>query len=79
MNTLNICVVRQLQTGWLVFYQNFFGLRCMKIMCHDVAFLLQESYKQEMIRKHGEEFDWRNAPIDAAAVHASGGGKPHGR
>jgi hypothetical protein len=25
------------------------------------------------------EYDWRNAPIDEAAVHAGGGGKAHER
>ena len=28
---------------------------------------------------HGEEFDWRKEPVDPEAVHASGGGKAHGR
>ncbi|PVH64241.1 hypothetical protein PAHAL_2G221000 [Panicum hallii] len=32
-----------------------------------------------MIARHGEGYDWRNAPIDPEAVYSSGGGKPHGR
>jgi hypothetical protein len=24
-------------------------------------------------------YDWRNAPIDGVAVHATGGGKAHGQ
>ncbi|PUZ38694.1 hypothetical protein GQ55_9G217300 [Panicum hallii var. hallii] len=31
-----------------------------------------------MIARHGEGYDWRNAPIDPEAVYSSGG-KPHGR
>jgi len=31
-----------------------------------------------MIRRHGENFDWRKGPIDPEALHASGGGKAHG-
>jgi hypothetical protein len=39
----------------------------------------QETYGQEMVRKHGEDNDWRGAPtIDAEVVH-SVGGKAHGR
>ncbi|PUZ54911.1 hypothetical protein GQ55_5G169900 [Panicum hallii var. hallii] len=32
-----------------------------------------------MIARHGEGYDWRNAPIDPEAVYSGGGGKPHGR
>jgi hypothetical protein len=32
-----------------------------------------------MVRRHGEEVDWRNTLIDAMAVYTSGGGKSHGR
>jgi hypothetical protein len=31
-----------------------------------------------MKRRCGVGYDWRNAPIDGAAVHAAGGGKAHG-
>jgi hypothetical protein len=40
---------------------------------------LQAAYGSEMVRRHGEDVDWRHAPIDPTAVHASGGGKQHGR
>jgi uncharacterized membrane protein len=34
---------------------------------------------QEMVRKYGEDYDWRGAPtIDAEVVHSIGG-KAHGR
>ncbi|WVZ90341.1 hypothetical protein U9M48_036650 [Paspalum notatum var. saurae] len=38
----------------------------------------QEEYEKEMVRCHGEGFDWRNAPVDPQAVYNSGGGKSHG-
>jgi len=41
--------------------------------------LVPMAYKDEMIRRHGADCDWRNMEIDAEAVHASGGGKAHGR
>jgi hypothetical protein len=28
---------------------------------------------------NGVGYDWMNAPIDGAIVHAAGGGKAHGR
>ncbi|KAG2561705.1 hypothetical protein PVAP13_8KG202503 [Panicum virgatum] len=39
---------------------------------------LEEQYGQEMVRRHGENFEWRKGPIDPEALHASGGGKEHG-
>ncbi|WVZ50058.1 hypothetical protein U9M48_001353 [Paspalum notatum var. saurae] len=36
-------------------------------------------YGKEMERRHGEGFDWRNAPVDPQAVYDSGAGKSHGR
>jgi hypothetical protein len=32
-----------------------------------------------MVAQHGDDFNWRGAPVDAMAVYNSGGGKPHGR
>jgi hypothetical protein len=40
--------------------------------------LLQETSGQEIIRKHGEDYDWLGAPtIDAKVVHSIRG-KAHG-
>jgi hypothetical protein len=36
---------------------------------------LQEKYEHEMERRNGVGYDWRNAPIDGAVVHAGGDGK----
>jgi hypothetical protein len=32
-----------------------------------------------MVRRHGEDYDWRHAPVDPQAVYDSGGGRAHGR
>jgi hypothetical protein len=32
-----------------------------------------------MERRYGVGYEWRNAPLDGVAVHATGGGKAHGR
>jgi hypothetical protein len=35
--------------------------------------VLQETYGQEMVRKYGEDYDWRGAPtIDTEVVHSIG-------
>ena len=49
------------------------------MLCLLDVFPFQAKYQQEMTSRHGEDFDWRNAPIDPSVVYASGGGKPHGR
>ena len=40
---------------------------------------MQEKYAEEVVKTHGEGYDWRSGPIDEAAVYASGGRKAHGR
>jgi hypothetical protein len=42
-----------------------------------VCFTLQEKYKNKMIKRHGEGFNWQNESIDGHAVYASGGEKVH--
>ena len=45
----------------------------------NLLIVLQETYGQEMVKKYGEDYDWRGAPtIDAEVVHSLGG-KAHGR
>jgi hypothetical protein len=40
--------------------------------------VLQDTYVQEMVREHGEDYDWRGAPtIDTEVMHSIGG-KAHG-
>jgi hypothetical protein len=40
---------------------------------------LQKKYKEEVVKKHGEDFNYEEEPIDGRAVYDSGGGKTHGR
>jgi hypothetical protein len=40
---------------------------------------LQASYGQEMVQRHGQEYDWRSQAIDPQAANASAGGQAHGR
>jgi hypothetical protein len=48
-------------------------------MCGEPSFVLQETYGQEMVRKYGENYDWRGAPtIDVEVVHSIRG-KAHER
>jgi hypothetical protein len=37
------------------------------------------AYGEEMVHRHGHDFDWRHEPVDPSVVYASGGGKAHGR
>jgi hypothetical protein len=34
---------------------------------------------QEMVRHYGQGFDWQHTPLNMGVVHASGGGRTHGR
>jgi hypothetical protein len=40
---------------------------------------LQEKYKEEVIKKYGEGFNYEEEPIDDRAIYDSGGRKAHGR
>jgi hypothetical protein len=42
-------------------------------------YFCQNKYGEEMVRRHGEGFNWREADIDPMVVYASGGGKRHER
>jgi hypothetical protein len=35
-------------------------------------------YGDEMVARHGEEYDWRRSDVDVGALYSSGGGKKHG-
>jgi hypothetical protein len=36
-------------------------------------------YDDEMMARHGEEYDWRRSNVDVGALYSSGEGKKHGR
>jgi hypothetical protein len=40
---------------------------------------LQKKYKEEVVKKHDEDFNYEEEPIDGRAVYDSGGKKAHGR
>jgi hypothetical protein len=42
-----------------------------------ICFSLQEKYKEEVVKWHGEGFDWKNKPIDGRVIYASEGEKAH--
>jgi hypothetical protein len=42
------------------------------------CFSLKEKYKKEVVKKHGEGFNYKEEPIDGRAVYDNGGGKAHG-
>jgi hypothetical protein len=44
-----------------------------------VCLELQAKYGEEVVKIHGEGFDWQNTPIDPKAVYSRGGRKSHGR
>jgi hypothetical protein len=47
-------------------------------MCAEPSYCIAGDIGQEMVRKYGEDYDWRGAPtIDAEVVHSIGG-KAHG-
>jgi len=49
------------------------------LLCTPTATQRLDAYGQEMISRHGENFNWRSEPIDPDVVYATGGGKAHGR
>jgi hypothetical protein len=43
-----------------------------------IFFSLQEMYKEDMVKKHGEGFNYEVEPIDGRAIYDSRGGKAYG-
>jgi hypothetical protein len=39
---------------------------------------LQKKYKEEVIKKHDEYFNYEEEPIDSRVIYDSGGGNAHG-
>ncbi|WVZ79944.1 hypothetical protein U9M48_027466 [Paspalum notatum var. saurae] len=50
-----------------------------EVLCTEAAREKMMAYGEEMTLRHGPDFDWRQAEVDAEALHASGGGRRHGR
>jgi hypothetical protein len=48
------------------------------VVTFTICFFLQEKYKEEVVKKHGEDFNYEEEPIDGQVVYDSGGRKAHG-
>jgi hypothetical protein len=48
------------------------------VITFTICFSLHERYKEEVVKKHGEDFNYEEEPIDDCVVYDSGGGKAHG-
>jgi hypothetical protein len=49
------------------------------VVTFTIWFFLQEKYKEEVVKKHGEDFNYEEELIDGRVVYDSGGRKAHGR
>jgi hypothetical protein len=49
------------------------------VVTFTICFSLQEKYKEEVVKQHGEGFNWEDKPIDDQATYASKGRKAHER
>jgi hypothetical protein len=48
------------------------------VVTFTICFSLQEKYKDEVVKKYGEGFNYEEEPIDGRAIYDSGGRKAHG-
>jgi hypothetical protein len=44
-----------------------------------ICFSLQEKYKEEMVKKHNEDFNYEEESIDDWVIYDNGGRKTHGQ
>jgi lipopolysaccharide export system protein LptC len=47
------------------------------VVTFTIYFSLQEKYKEEVVKKHDEGFNYEEDPIDGRAVYDNRGGKAH--
>ncbi|WVZ99378.1 hypothetical protein U9M48_044697 [Paspalum notatum var. saurae] len=50
-----------------------------EILCDEQATERLAKYKEQLIQRHGQDFDWRAAPPDIEAIYHAGDGLRHGR
>ncbi|WVZ58517.1 hypothetical protein U9M48_008788 [Paspalum notatum var. saurae] len=50
-----------------------------EVLCTEAAREKMMAYGEEMTQRHGSDFHRRQTEVDAEALHASGGGRRHGR
>jgi hypothetical protein len=49
------------------------------VVTFTICFFLQEKYKKEVVKKHGEDFNYEEEPIDGRVIYDSRHEKAHGR
>ncbi|WVZ49919.1 hypothetical protein U9M48_001234 [Paspalum notatum var. saurae] len=49
------------------------------VLCSQAAKEKLEAYGQQMVKRHGEDVDWMQEPLDVKALYHSGQGRRHGR
>jgi hypothetical protein len=49
------------------------------VITFTICFSLQKKYKEEVVKKYGECFNYEEKLIDDRAIYDSGGGKAYGR
>jgi hypothetical protein len=57
----------------------FLHFTIIDVVTFTICFSLQEKYKEEVVKKYGEGFNYEEEPIDDRAVYDSRGGKAHKR
>jgi hypothetical protein len=68
---------RSLTGELLTYYCYIFTL--LDVVTFTIFFSLQEKYKEEVVKKHGKDFNYEEEPIDDRVIYDSVGGKAHGR
>jgi hypothetical protein len=66
-----------LSRSWIVWWGVNIFLDFTPFFCHKHALL--GFFRHDMVRRHGEGFNWRTEPIDQMVLYTSGGGKSHGQ
>jgi hypothetical protein len=79
LQTPTSCVIRgRSWTGELLISFSYM-FTIIGVVTFIICFSLQEKYKEEVVKKHGEGFNYEEEPIDGRVVYDSGGEKTHGR
>jgi hypothetical protein len=65
-------------TGELLTYSCYI-FTLVGVVTFTIYFFLQEKYTEEVVKKHSEDFNYEEEPIDGRVVYDSRGGKAHGR
>jgi hypothetical protein len=77
LQTLTSCALRWQKFNWWVLNILLFIFIIISVVTFKIY--LQEKYKEEVVKQHGEGFNWEDEPINGRSVNANGGRKAHGR